>query len=751
MLRSNPELSEDISLIIIDEGHLLGADKRLVVNEIFYEELRSSAEKNKCKFLVLSAVLPNPNELALWLAKSEDSVFKDSWRPSNERIGILDWTGNQVNLEWINNDTDRQSFNNKFVNAVALPLVGKQRIPRFHPQNKNDAVAATAFKLRNFGTVLIFVGVKASVFVMAESYLKNLSANAEEFNYKNKLDWKAYELACVETYGDDNKWLKFAKKGILCHHGSLHSDVRLPLERLMRSSPPLVIISTSTLGQGVNLGVSTVIFSTLYQAGGEITPRDFWNIAGRAGRAFVDHEGKILVAMDTSEESRIFNGILRFKNTSPAFYRRVRRERIEGETDRIMKYFDKENIDIAQSGILALIEQLKSIAENSDIDFGLFLQLISENNIDDIGEDANEIDQQLDWIDDTLLALHNSNTIAGEENNFAWIDNFFRKSLAYIQINAELNITHEEFTGFLTARIKGIIKKVGTDRDKWISIVKSGIPLNSDLLIEKKLKDVILLIQNKVALISTIIKLVKDIPIVIEEGNSSLSNDLDVVLYKWINAKPISELLIFNEAESIISDFFTFLFPWIFNGIAKKLRNMDHDNFAELIEEMSILLETGLPNLKSVKIYQAGIRSRISAFEISSYFEDELWDKGIQEYKMEILERHVEIKASVSNYCSDWIDMLQHSMNSKTKLIRRITNFTYDIDPQLTKTLVARRINGIQHLISPDLSVVNDISDTDIDFSEANDLQGVYFEYQEDEKVWRMTVDNPHIKIENER
>src|SRR5260370_1174416 len=107
-------------------------------------------------------------------------------------------------------------------------------------------------------------------------------------------------MSVVETYGPDSDWLHFAKMGILCHNANLHSDVRLPMERLMRSDRPRVIISTSTLGQGVNLGISTVIFSTLQQGYGSwITPRDFWNIAGRAGRAFVDHEGKILVVQDT--------------------------------------------------------------------------------------------------------------------------------------------------------------------------------------------------------------------------------------------------------------------------------------------------------------------------------------------------------------------------------------------------------------------------------------------------------------------
>ncbi|WP_301221151.1 hypothetical protein [Bacteroides caecimuris] len=105
-------------------------------------------------------------------------------------------------------------------------------------------------------------------------------------------------MACIESYGEDSEWFTFAKMGIFCHNADLLLDVRLPLERLMRSEKTRVIVATSTLVQGVNLRVSTVISSTRYQAGTAITKRDFWNIAGRAGRAFVDHEGKILVALD---------------------------------------------------------------------------------------------------------------------------------------------------------------------------------------------------------------------------------------------------------------------------------------------------------------------------------------------------------------------------------------------------------------------------------------------------------------------
>ncbi len=356
ILRGEKDIANQIMLIVIDEGHLLGTDKRLIVNEIFYEELRFYIENNNGRFLLLSAVLPNSEDLALWLTKSKDTIYRDTWKPSEERLGILEWTGDQVNLNWMNSDEGRPSFNKRFVLSEQQPLKDRQRKVRHFPSNKNEAVASTTYKLRSFGTALIFVGLRSSVFTMAEAYLKCLGNNPDDFKWCNKFDWEAYEMSCIETYGENNNWLLYAKKGILCHHAALHVDVRLPLERLMRNDRPLVIVSTSTLGQGVNLGVSSVIFSTLHQSGELITSRDFWNIAGRAGRAFIDQEAKILIALDKSDTTTL----------------RARRKNIWQQSI-ALDYFNKEKIDNASSGILALLMALKNVSQDVNIDFDVLL------------------------------------------------------------------------------------------------------------------------------------------------------------------------------------------------------------------------------------------------------------------------------------------------------------------------------------------------------------------------------------------
>ncbi|SFT71667.1 DEAD/DEAH box helicase [Algoriphagus locisalis] len=728
MLRGNNEILNQIKLVVIDEGHLLGADKRLIVNEIFYEELRYFIKQNNGRFLILSAVLPNAEDLAEWLTNSHDSVFRENWRPSDERLGILQWNGSSVDLNWRSTDTERNSFNPRFVISEEQPLKPRQRKVRFFPENKNQAIASTAYKLRTFGPVLIFVGLKASVFVMAREYDKCLS-DESEFIFKNHNDWKAFELACIESYGEESEWLYFARKGILCHNSDLLSDVRLPLERLMSREKPRVIIATSTLGQGVNLGISTVIFSTLYQAGDLITSRDFWNIAGRAGRAFIDHEGKILVTLDTVGKTN---------------------RTISKELNLISSYFDKAKIDKAQSGCLELIKILKSVATSNDISFENLIELIADNRISEIHENTEAINNALDWIDDGLLSLHNINST---DNNFDWTDDYFRSSLAFIQAEQTEGITGNEVIQFLKARTKGIITKVGDDREKWNSIIKSGIPLNSDLQIEDKLDLLIYIIREYLSNeinIDTKIKLLKDIEDEINEINV-LSNELiestnrAEIRERWLKAIPLAEIASLDHATSIVTKYYSYSLPWVLNGISKKLKNRELVEEAETIEELSILAELGLPNLVSVKIYQSGVRSRSSAYEISGLYDEELWDKSIKFYKNDLIKNIEEYQPSLSPEAHQWLVLLSKFSKRETTVLKPISNFTFGDQHNYTKRLVAKIINGKQYLISLDFKIIEDVSESDIDFSSVNDTIGVYFDFDEEDEVWKMTNLNPYL------
>lgn len=66
IFRCQQDFFKELSLVVMDEGHLLGREQRQVGNEIFYEELRCFLKDLDCKYLLLSAVLPNTDDLAKW-------------------------------------------------------------------------------------------------------------------------------------------------------------------------------------------------------------------------------------------------------------------------------------------------------------------------------------------------------------------------------------------------------------------------------------------------------------------------------------------------------------------------------------------------------------------------------------------------------------------------------------------------------------------------------------------------------------
>ena len=93
-----------------------------------------------------------------------------------------------------------------------------------------------------------------------------------------------------------------------------------------------MLISTNTIGQGVNFPIKTMIVRSLEidtRVRKNVSIRDFWNIAGRAGRAGKETEGQIIfLAFDKKNESL-------FK-----------------------KYTDKANIEQTKSLLLLLLKYL---------------------------------------------------------------------------------------------------------------------------------------------------------------------------------------------------------------------------------------------------------------------------------------------------------------------------------------------------------------------------------------------------------
>jgi hypothetical protein len=73
-----------------------------------------------------------------------------------------------------------------------------------------------------------------------------------------------------------------------------------------------VVCGTTTLAQGVNFPITTAIVETLRKGRDDrLTYQDFWNIAGRAGRALVDTMGLVVFPTSQEEQRQRFVDFLR--------------------------------------------------------------------------------------------------------------------------------------------------------------------------------------------------------------------------------------------------------------------------------------------------------------------------------------------------------------------------------------------------------------------------------------------------------
>lgn len=741
ILRSNPDLEERIKLVIVDEGHLVGGQPRYITAELLIEEIKISLKKNAGKLILLSAVLPNLSDFSEWISGSKERISKSLWRPSAQRFGELNFVNHTVNLYW---EGAPPSFNNRFIEPQLVRPARKTKTGKIYnevyfPNDKKEAVGATAVKMLSMGSVLIYVGRSNMVLSQGRVISKLFSQQNITHEWKNANDLKYVELACEEAYGKNSEIYLLLLKGIVCHSSKLPTDVRQSVERLMSNGTPKVIIATSTLGQGVNIGVSTVIISNVYlDQDSLVDVKDFWNIAGRAGRAFTDTEGKILFAIDRHKSDYSIRTQISLKN----------------------KYFQKGNIEKAESGILILLQALYIISDHCGIDYESFLELLSENrNIVDT-EKAEKFFIKTSWlldlIDDTLISMNLKNGVQDLQDCSTWIDDAFRGSLAYIQAKNSQEITQEQIIDILKARNKGVIKLSGSQQ-KWKSIACSSVPLKASLYIDERLNEISDNVLNYInspqsftdlmMLIRYFDAFISNLPITTDDELIQLANSSSI-RERWYSGATIGEIE--NEEEKAIdvcNQYYGFHFPWIINAISKKLNLNGNSDEATVLENISLFSEIGVPSIESAKVYLAGIKSRECAIELSAFINVNTGSS--------IKEQLFDVFASLKNeeiICSEktyrWLELLEASNKYATiKIFKRVVAH---IEEELVggyNELFVKQYNNKIYLCSYDynvkLLVRNEFQDK---YKKLINIQGLFFQKQS-LKRWELKSRNPYIQI----
>ena len=313
LVGAHPELLEAISLVVCDEGHLLDSDARGVGLELLLARLKARTPSPRIVFV--SAIVPNVEEINTWLGGSDSTVVRSTYRPSIAEFAVLRPTGTgartNVGLELHEPSTSVPSHTLPgFLSPSDFRFTnpGTRRLNTYtYTSTKTRAVAA-ARKALALGPVAIFATEKdgdRGVVGLANELLKQIDSGLDLPMPMDYVDNAGLVDAAVaylsREFGDDWVGTKSLRAGAIVHHGDVPQETREVLEELVSDRHVPMVMCTSTLAEGVNLPLRTmVLYSVRRRTDGSapeaMLARDIKNLVGRAGRAGSSTRGLVLCA-----------------------------------------------------------------------------------------------------------------------------------------------------------------------------------------------------------------------------------------------------------------------------------------------------------------------------------------------------------------------------------------------------------------------------------------------------------------------
>ncbi|MFG6598768.1 MULTISPECIES: DEAD/DEAH box helicase [unclassified Sulfitobacter] len=618
-LRNDPAILDDVGLVVLDEGHMIGLGEREVRYELQIQRLLKRPDADQRRIVCLSAILPEGDQFddfVGWLRCDQDGdAVSVDWRPTRIRFGEVLWRTNRARLEL------RVGEEKPFVPTFfgqRYPTSGQRTVP--FPRDQRELVLATAWRLVEDGqSVLIYCPMRRSV----EPFAKAIVDLAQRGFLQSVLTADQEVLASAmsigqEWLGQDHPILKCLSLGIAIHHGALPTPFRKEMERLLRDGVLKITVSSPTLAQGLNLTATAVVIHSLHRSGEIIPASEFKNVIGRAGRAFIDVEGQVLFPIFNNHD-----------------YRRNQWETLIGQAS-------KHSLE---SGLLrlvvTLIVRLSKALDLTDSDD--LLEYIVNNaaawDFPEIaGEDENQREaESQDWeryitiLDTALLSLLGDQELDAAEISVQ-LDDVLQSSLWHRRLQHQNENIQSLLTGALKARANAIWEQSTAPQRRGYFLAGVGLRTGqmldaaagnaNDLLVaanshinDGEAEDAIAAITGLAEIIFGIDPFVPD----------PFPDNWKDILEAWLKGLPLAEFNAGNAADALrfVENGLIYKLPWGIEAVRVRAE-ANGDTFDDdglfTIDDFEVglavpAIETGTLNLSAATLMQAGFTSRLAAIK----------------------------------------------------------------------------------------------------------------------------------------
>ena len=306
-----PQILSTFDTIICDEGHLLDDPQRGLSYELLLSRLKAHDRLGR-RFVFISAIVPNIGTINSWLGGSDQTVIESDYRPTRLEYGFLE-KSRKGSFNLIVNPLAQYPQRYDLLNYLVSDSLKFEidGVIRSTSAIKSKSVAV-ALRALPSGAVALFTTEKRGhqgVEDLGEEIIKHVNTHLK-VNDPSKYADKNFLLLLKEyfqeVFGCEYLLTRLVSTGALFHHGDLPQDVREVIEDALRDEKVKLIVCNTTLAEGVNLPIRTMVLHSTKRFAGNglenMSVRSLKNLVGRAGRAGKETKGLIIVPNKRDEE-----------------------------------------------------------------------------------------------------------------------------------------------------------------------------------------------------------------------------------------------------------------------------------------------------------------------------------------------------------------------------------------------------------------------------------------------------------------
>lgn len=313
VIRNRKVENRPLALVVMDEAHNLEMKDRGLRIELLLATVKMDC--SRANFLLLMPYVEGAESVARWLAQDVSagqtiSLGTVHWKPNERIVGLYGaFPDASQHAGW------HLRFETLTATPKAMPLHGTHRVGGVKPINVPKSQVITKGRQQNLGlqtaAIATAMASRGTSMAIANNIPTVWKMAAKAAQRLPDFDSSPQEIQLVQDFlrtevGPHFQLVETLQKGVGVHHAGLSDDVRALMEWLAEIGTLKILCATTTIAQGINFPVSSVFLQThKYPYGQEMSPREFWNLAGRAGRIDHDSVGVIGLAKGSDPESVI--------------------------------------------------------------------------------------------------------------------------------------------------------------------------------------------------------------------------------------------------------------------------------------------------------------------------------------------------------------------------------------------------------------------------------------------------------------